>query len=150
MICIRRAVNINCTRLPDLPLVEPLGYHDFLKLMSCARLVLTDSGGIQEETTVLKVPCLTLRKNTERSATVFYGSNKVVGIEPKTILLVYQQIKSGCPKDYRILPLWDGHAAERIVETVALRFSGTGKKRKRSCVQYCNDESNMEYSKHEY
>jgi UDP-N-acetylglucosamine 2-epimerase (non-hydrolysing) len=113
-------------RLPNLRMVEPLGYLAFLKLMSCARLVLTDSGGVQEETTALRVPCLTLRENTERPSTVDYGSNRVVGTEPEAILRAYEKVKSECSEDYRVPPLWDGHAARRIAETITSRFGLTG------------------------
>jgi UDP-N-acetylglucosamine 2-epimerase (non-hydrolysing) len=72
--------------LPDLRVTEPLGYMDFLSLMANARLVLTDSGGIQEETTILGVPCLMLRENTERSVTVMQGTNRIVGNDPDRIV----------------------------------------------------------------
>jgi UDP-N-acetylglucosamine 2-epimerase (non-hydrolysing) len=96
--------------------MEPLGYLDFLKLMSDARLVLTDSGGIQEETTILNVPCLTLRENTERPVTVDAGSNQIVGRDPQKIVAGYRQIMEQKSLTVRIPPLWDGHAAERIVD----------------------------------
>ena len=72
--------------MPGLRLTEPLGYLDFMKLVANARLVLTDSGGIQEETTVLGVPCLTLRNNTERPVTVEQGTNVLVGLDPDRIV----------------------------------------------------------------
>ncbi|MGB2797700.1 MAG: UDP-N-acetylglucosamine 2-epimerase [Phycisphaerae bacterium] len=103
-------------------LVEPLGYLDFLKLMAEARLVLTDSGGIQEETTILKVPCLTLRETTERPITVEVGSNLVVGTEPERILSGYRAIMRGDGRPPATPPLWDGHAAERIVKIMAERL----------------------------
>lgn len=96
--------------------ISPLGYLDFLCLMDHARMVLTDSGGIQEETTVLGIPCLTLRENTERPATVELGTNQIVGRDPVRILSSAQRILQG---NYRVgqkPPLWDGHAAERIVQ----------------------------------
>ena len=99
----------------NLQLVEPLGYLDFLKLMSSARLALTDSGGIQEETTILKVPCLTLRKNTERLVTTEIGSNQIVGTDPDTIIKAYRRAIDGNCREPQIPPLWDGNAAERIV-----------------------------------
>ena len=95
--------------------LDPLGYLDFLSLNDRARIVLTDSGGVQEETTVLGVPCLTLRENTERPATVEHGSNQVVGVDPDRILKTARTIlqqPAGAP---RHPPLWDGKAAERIV-----------------------------------
>jgi UDP-N-acetylglucosamine 2-epimerase (non-hydrolysing) len=105
--------------MPDLRLVDPVGYLEFLKLMSSARLVLTDSGGIQEETTILKVPCLTLRENTERPVTAELGSNRLVGTDPAKILAAYRQAMDGQAGQGGIPPLWDGHAAERIVAILA-------------------------------
>jgi UDP-N-acetylglucosamine 2-epimerase (non-hydrolysing) len=104
--------------LDGLRLVEPLGYLDFLKLMAEARLVLTDSGGIQEETTILGVPCLTLRENTERPVTVECGTNRVVGRDPARILAAWREIRDGAPGPARVPPLWDGRAAERIAEVL--------------------------------
>ncbi|MFQ6048292.1 MAG: non-hydrolyzing UDP-N-acetylglucosamine 2-epimerase [Phycisphaerae bacterium] len=101
--------------MANLRLIEPVGYLDFVKLMSSARLVLTDSGGIQEETTVLKVPCLTLRDNTERPVTTEIGSNQVVGTDTETIVAAYRQIIGGAWREAQVPPLWDGQAAERIV-----------------------------------
>jgi UDP-N-acetylglucosamine 2-epimerase (non-hydrolysing) len=100
----------------DLKLIDPLGYLDFLRLFSGARLVLTDSGGIQEETTALGIPCLTLRENTERPITVDMGTNQLVGRDPETIVKAAQDVlnESSAPTN-KIPPLWDGHAAKRIV-----------------------------------
>jgi UDP-N-acetylglucosamine 2-epimerase (non-hydrolysing) len=95
--------------------IEPLGYIDFVALVSHARLVLTDSGGLQEETTALGVPCLTLREQTERPATVTHGTNQVIGTAPERIVAAAERILGGAvPKAVRP-PLWDGHASERIV-----------------------------------
>jgi len=105
--------------MPALRLVEPLGYLDFLKLMSSAKLVMTDSGGIQEETTILNVPCLTLRENTERPITVAVGSNVIVGTDPERILSGYRQAAGGNCRQIPPPPLWDGRAAERIVSVLA-------------------------------
>ena len=105
--------------MTNLKLIEPAGYLDFLKLTSSARLVLTDSGGIQEETTILRVPCLTLRENTERPITADVGSNQIVGTDPARIVAAYRQIVDGAYEDPKIPPLWDGHAAERIASTLA-------------------------------
>jgi UDP-N-acetylglucosamine 2-epimerase (non-hydrolysing) len=101
---------------PQLRLIPPLGYLDFLCLLSKATLVLTDSGGIQEETTALGVPCLTLRENTERPVTVTQGTNLLVGTNPSKIVAAAEQILRGDGRRGRTPPLWDGHAAERIVE----------------------------------
>jgi len=101
--------------LRNIHLMDPIGYLDFLKLNSCAKVVLTDSGGIQEETTVLKVPCITLRENTERPITVEIGSNQIVGTDPEKILAAYRNATSGNWREPQIPPLWDGKAAQRIV-----------------------------------
>jgi UDP-N-acetylglucosamine 2-epimerase (non-hydrolysing) len=114
---------------PQLRLIAPVGYLDFLCLLSKATLVLTDSGGIQEETTALGVPCLTLRENTERPITISEGTNLLIGTDPSKIRAAAQQILSGKGKPGRIPPFWDGHAAERIVE-VLLRKSPLGPHRK--------------------
>jgi UDP-N-acetylglucosamine 2-epimerase (non-hydrolysing) len=100
---------------PALRLVDPLGYLDFLKLMAHAVIVLTDSGGIQEETTILGVPCLTLRENTERPVTVELGTNRLVGQQPDRILAAYREVRADRGCRGRIPPLWDGGAAARIV-----------------------------------
>lgn len=99
---------------PGLILTAPLGYLEFLSLMSAARLVLTDSGGIQEETTVLGVPCLTLRENTERPVTVEQGTNQIVGTGRERILAAASRILLGDMPRGRVPDMWDGRAAERI------------------------------------
>jgi len=100
----------------NLRLVDPLGYIDFLSLYSTARLVLTDSGGIQEETTALGIPCLTLRENTERPITVEMGTNVVVGTDTQRIISAAAAILDGSASNQsRQPPLWDGHTAERIL-----------------------------------
>jgi UDP-N-acetylglucosamine 2-epimerase (non-hydrolysing) len=101
---------------PRLRLIPPVGYLDFLCLLSRARLVLTDSGGIQEETTALGVPCLTLRENTERPVTITEGTNQLVGQDPQRIIAAARETLSGKAKAGRVPPLWDGRAAVRIVE----------------------------------
>jgi UDP-N-acetylglucosamine 2-epimerase (non-hydrolysing) len=95
--------------------LDPLGYLDFLSLTDRARIVLTDSGGVQEETTALGVPCLTLRENTERPATVEHGSNQVVGVDSDRILAAAQSILWKPERQSQRPPLWDGKAAPRIV-----------------------------------
>jgi UDP-N-acetylglucosamine 2-epimerase (non-hydrolysing) len=97
-----------------LHVVEPLGYFEFLSLLSGARIMLTDSGGIQEETTFLRVPCLTLRDNTERPITVTHGTNTLVGSRPANLAeaALTRMEDSKVPQD--LPPLWDGRAAERI------------------------------------
>ena len=101
---------------PGLRLTAPVGYLDFLCLLSRARLVLTDSGGIQEETTALGVPCLTLRENTERPITVSEGTNQIVGQDPARILNAANEILAGKTKAGNVPKFWDGRAAERIVK----------------------------------
>lgn len=100
-------------------LTDPLGYLDFLKLMAYARIVLTDSGGIQEETTILQVPCLTLRHNTERPITVAMGGNRVVGTDPAEILSAFRQLMEAGSIEIGTPPLWDGKAADRIAKILA-------------------------------
>ena len=103
-------------------LQEPMGYVDFLSLVASSAAVLTDSGGIQEETTVLGVPCLTLRDETERPITVTDGSNHIVGQDKATVLKVLRRTDSK-PHSRRRPPLWDGHAAERIVDLLEQTYS---------------------------
>jgi UDP-N-acetylglucosamine 2-epimerase (non-hydrolysing) len=100
---------------------EPLGYLDFLRLYSGARLVLTDSGGIQEETTALGIPCLTLRENTERPVTVELGTNRVVGTDPARILAETERALARLPamNEAPRVPLWDGRTADRILDSLA-------------------------------
>jgi len=110
----------NLQELPaaaNLRLVEPLGYLDFIDLEAGARLVLTDSGGVQEETTVLGVPCLTLRENTERPITVTEGTNRVVGRDPAAIVAAARHVLEHGVEPRRP-SLWDGKAGERIADVL--------------------------------
>jgi UDP-N-acetylglucosamine 2-epimerase (non-hydrolysing) len=102
--------------------LDPLGYLDFLCMNSNAQIVLTDSGGVQEETTVLGVPCLTLRNNTERPATVEHGTNQVVGVDPERITSAARSVLEGKFRKGQCPPLWDGKAAERIVKILVDGF----------------------------
>jgi UDP-N-acetylglucosamine 2-epimerase (non-hydrolysing) len=102
--------------------IPPLGYFDFLNLISNAAVVLTDSGGIQEETTVLGIPCLTLRDNTERPVTVREGTNMVVGSDPERILDASLHVLENGSREKRIPRFWDGKAAERIVGILESKF----------------------------
>jgi len=101
-----------------LTLTDPLGYIDFLSLTSNARVILTDSGGLQEESTALGIPCLTLRENTERPATVTEGTNRVVGVDPRRILAGYRAALSDSTSG-RMPALWDGRTSERIAAVLA-------------------------------
>jgi UDP-N-acetylglucosamine 2-epimerase (non-hydrolysing) len=103
---------------PGIRLLPPVGYLEMLGLMRDARLTLTDSGGIQEETTALGVPCLTLRENTERPITVEEGTNAVVGSDTSRIRAAFNDIMNGGGKSGRIPEYWDGHAADRIADIV--------------------------------
>jgi UDP-N-acetylglucosamine 2-epimerase (non-hydrolysing) len=111
------------TAIENLRLIDPLGYLDFLSLYSTAKLVLTDSGGIQEETTALGVPCLTLRENTERPITVEMGTNIIVGTDPVRLVSEVEAIIAGHFKEARQPPLWDGHTAERILAELGRQVS---------------------------
>jgi UDP-N-acetylglucosamine 2-epimerase (non-hydrolysing) len=104
-------------------LLPPQGYLEMLGLLANARIVLTDSGGIQEETTALAVPCLTMRENTERPITVEQGTNTVVGRDPRRILECTDEILATGGKRGRVPELWDGHAAERIAEDMEQWFA---------------------------
>jgi UDP-N-acetylglucosamine 2-epimerase (non-hydrolysing) len=97
--------------------VDPLGYVEFLGLMDASRIVLTDSGGVQEETTILGVPCLTLRENTERPVTITHGTNRLVGTDPARMLAAWDEIQHN-PSKNGVPPLWDGNAAGRIVDVL--------------------------------
>jgi UDP-N-acetylglucosamine 2-epimerase (non-hydrolysing) len=111
------------SQMPHLQIVDPLGYIDFLRLMDRARLVLTDSGGIQEETTVLGVPCLTLRENTERPITVRQGTNRVVGSDPNRIIEEANAVLKQWTGKARRPKFWDGRAAQRIVNVLLKTMS---------------------------
>ncbi len=104
-------------------LCDPLPYLSFLGCMAKASFVLTDSGGIQEETTALGVPCLTMRNNTERPSTVNKGTNILVGNERQEILASVEKILSGKFKKGEKLPLWDGNAAQRVVDIIELKYT---------------------------
>jgi UDP-N-acetylglucosamine 2-epimerase (non-hydrolysing) len=101
--------------------LPPLAFQEALYLWKDAALVLTDSGGLQEETTALGIPCLTLRENTERPVTIEQGTNTLAGTTTKSILQAWEAFQSNGGKSGRVPALWDGHAAERIVEAL-LKF----------------------------
>jgi len=110
-------------------LTEPVGYRDFLALETHAAAVLTDSGGIQEETTFLGVPCFTMRANTERPVTLTQGTNRLIGTDPEALAELPAWLASWSPRS-EVIPGWDGHAAERaaavLVEDLGLNDSDTG------------------------
>jgi UDP-N-acetylglucosamine 2-epimerase (non-hydrolysing) len=111
--------------ISGLRLIEPLGYNDFVTLFSRARLVVTDSGGIQEETTALGIPCLTMRDSTERPITVTEGTNIVVGTDRDRVARALDVILAGKGKTGRVPEGWDGHAALRIVDALEGFCAGT-------------------------
>ena len=106
-------------RFPNLHIVEPLGYLEFNYLVERAKAVVTDSGGITEETTVMGVPCITLRDNTERPETCTVGTNELIGTKPEAIKPALDKLFAGEWKKGAIPELWDGHTAERIVEILS-------------------------------
>jgi UDP-N-acetylglucosamine 2-epimerase (non-hydrolysing) len=115
------SIEKSCFRINEnIVMCEPLGYLEFLNVMSNSKFVLTDSGGIQEETTVLGIPCLTIRGNTERPVTVSEGTNILVGTKKEGIIQEGERILRGIVRKSKIPELWDGKAAMRIVETLAL------------------------------
>ena len=97
----------------------PIGYLELLRLNRCAKLVITDSGGLQEETTYLGIPCITMRNNTERPSTVDMGTNVIVGNDLEALYTNFDKIMSGDFKNGRVPPLWDGKTADRIVDIIA-------------------------------
>jgi UDP-N-acetylglucosamine 2-epimerase (non-hydrolysing) len=103
---------------PNLHTVEPLGYLEFNYLVQHAKAVITDSGGITEETTVMGIPCMTLRDNTERPETISVGTNELLGTDPKAIKPAMKKLFSGQWKQGDIPELWDGKTAERIVDAL--------------------------------
>lgn len=120
----RARLQAECPTLADAPgmtMLEPIGYVEFLALIAGAAGVLTDSGGIQEETTFLGVPCLTLRDNTERPITEEMGTNMLLGLAPERIRSAPDLLAQVRAREHRVPPLWDGHAAERIVDVLAER-----------------------------
>ena len=114
----QRMEQLNLAISPRVLLLDPLPYLGFLALQKDAVLVITDSGGVQEETTFLGVPCLTLRENTERPITVELGTNLVIGRDLDRLRREVRKILSGTTRKPQSIPLWDGHAAERIAEVL--------------------------------
>ena len=110
-------------RAGQLRLLDPLGYLDFLALQRHATVVITDSGGIQEETTFLQVPCLTVRENTERPITVTVGTNRLVGQDPRRLYREVRNVLAGDVQRGQAPPLWDGRAGERIAALLTGHYS---------------------------
>jgi UDP-N-acetylglucosamine 2-epimerase (non-hydrolysing) len=108
---------------PRLLQVEPMGYLEFIYMVKSAKAVITDSGGITEETTVLKVPCMTLRDSTERPETVTTGSNELVGTVPAYLAPYLEKLQSGSWKCGNVPPLWDGKTSPRIVAKLIELYS---------------------------
>jgi len=108
--------------LENFILLPPIGYLDFIKLQSNAKFIITDSGGIQEESTYMGIPCLTARETTERPITCTLGTNEIVGTNTQKIIDLSQQIISGNWKKGQIPPLWDGKSAERIVKILTDKY----------------------------
>ncbi len=117
------SLNIKISSMPDLRLIEPLGYLDFIKLCSSSKFIMTDSGGIQEESSILNIPCLTLRENTERPITVKLGTNRIVGTSTERIMSAYKELSSRNTLKSKIIPLWDGKATQRIINILRLNIS---------------------------
>lgn len=108
---------------PNLHMTEPLGYLEFNYLVKNAKGVITDSGGITEEASVMNVPCITLRDNTERAETIHLGTNELVGTDPKKLKPYLAKIMKGEWKQYQGIPLWDGKTAERIVAILQSKYN---------------------------
>jgi len=106
------------SNMPALILCDPLGYFDFGRLVKGCRMVITDSGGIQEESTVYGIPCITIRENTERPITLWEGTNELAGTDTNKIIGFAEQILAGKWKNGKIPELWDGHTAERIIDCI--------------------------------
>jgi UDP-N-acetylglucosamine 2-epimerase (non-hydrolysing) len=118
-----KLAEFNVELADDILLTGPLGYREFLSIWRHARLILTDSGGMQEESTALGIPCLTLRENTERPVTVEEGTNRLVGTDPQRIVAEARRILAGAPVQMGRPRLWDGNAAVRIIDDLERRLS---------------------------
>jgi UDP-N-acetylglucosamine 2-epimerase (non-hydrolysing) len=116
--------SLDFTPPPDFRMVEPVDYLDSLCLQKQAKLVLTDSGGIQEEASCLDIPCLTLRRNTERPVTVELGTSTIVGNNEILIRETFEQVLADRYKHGHVIPLWDGHTAERVAECLRELLQG--------------------------
>ena len=120
---LERMKQFGLTAALEITLMEPQGYVEFLKLYRNAALVITDSGGIQEETTALQIPCITLRDNTERPVTVTHGSNQLVGTNPEKILKAVDAVLKNKTRKISKIRHWDGKASERIAKILVRKLS---------------------------
>jgi UDP-N-acetylglucosamine 2-epimerase (non-hydrolysing) len=107
---------------PRLILTEPMGYLEFIYTVKTAKGVITDSGGITEEATVLGIPCMTMRNSTERPETCVVGTNELIGTDPKALAPAMEKLMSGQWKSGGIPDMWDGNAAERIIQAILVIF----------------------------
>jgi UDP-N-acetylglucosamine 2-epimerase (non-hydrolysing) len=105
----------------NIKVIEPLLYIDFLRLYKNSKFVLTDSGSIQQETTYLNIPCLTIRENTERPFTITKGTNMLVGVDTDIIIEEALKILKGAQRESKGMPLWDGKTAERIIDVLKIQ-----------------------------
>lgn len=112
--------------IPNIVITGPVGYLDFVALMASSTLALTDSGGLQEETTALGIPCITLRENTERPITVTEGTNTIVGCDPELIKKTAMDVLETGGKSGRIPELWDGKTSQRIADVLLQYISANG------------------------
>jgi len=119
--------------MDNMKLMDPVGYLDSLKLQNNAKFVMTDSGRLQEETTALGVPCLTLREHTARPETIDIGTNTLVGVCPERIVVEAESVLNGRYKSGHLPELWDGNAAERIVVVLKAQHTGMGASDSRVC-----------------
>ena len=114
-----RIISVMSISHPRVHMIEPLGYLEFNYLVEKSKAVITDSGGITEETTMLGIPCMTLRDSTERPETISIGTNELLGTDPGAIAPAMKKLFAGEWKKGGIPPLWDGHTGERIVEIIS-------------------------------
>ena len=102
----------------NITILEPVSYLNFLHMMRDSKVIFTDSGGIQEESTVLKIPCYTIRDNTERPITIAQGTNRLVGTKKKNIIKIFKKNKLSIKSDYKLPRFWDGNSSKRILEAL--------------------------------
>ena len=118
----RFGLKVDLDSIPNLHLTGPLDYFSFQNLIANCKFILTDSGGIQEESTYRQIPCLTLRPNTERPSTITIGTNQLLPLDAVKVLEKVDEILNGNPKVGSVPPLWDGHATERVLDVIVQRL----------------------------